>query len=175
MIYDIARRSGYPLTDDKGDEYWAVWTPDNKWVIINSSQDGKSWDLFRMAADGSGKVEKLTRSIKIGQSPYSISPDGRFLAYMESMGAQNKDIWILPLKGDSTARSFLKTKYSEFHPSFSPDGKWLAYTSDVSGRNEVYVRPYSGPGRVFLISNNSDTAPVWHPDERRLFYGREIS
>ena len=33
---------------------------------------------------------------------------------------------------------------------FSPDGRWLAYGSNVSGRFEVYVRPYpgSGPGQA---------------------------
>ena len=30
--------------------------------------------------------------------------------------------------------------------SFSPDERWAAYISDESGRYEVYVQPYPGPG-----------------------------
>jgi len=40
-----------------------------------------------------------------------------------------------------------------FHPSsFTPDGRWLAYSSNVSGRFEVYVRPYPGPGATETVS-----------------------
>jgi hypothetical protein len=36
--------------------------------------------------------------------------------------------------------------FSERDPKFSPDGRWIAYTSDESGRDEVYVQPFPGPG-----------------------------
>jgi hypothetical protein len=35
---------------------------------------------------------------------------------------------------------------NEIFPAFSPDGRWLAYQSNESGTNEVYVRPFPGPG-----------------------------
>mgnify|MGYP003341351042 CR=1 FL=1 len=43
----------------------------------------------------------------------------------------------------------------------SPDGKWLAYQSEVSGNQEVYVRPFpdSGP-RVQVSSAGSFSGPV---------------
>ena len=58
-------------------------------------------------------------------------------------------------------------------PRFSPDGRFLAYVSDVSGREEVYIRPYSGTGRETLVSADGGIEPVWSRDGRELFYRRE--
>ena len=53
---------------------------------------------------------------------------------------------------------------------FSPDGHWLAYVSDESGRDQVYVQPYPGPGGRTVISIDGGTEPMWSPDGRELFY-----
>ena len=53
---------------------------------------------------------------------------------------------------------------------FSPDGRWIAYISNESGRYEVYVRPYPGPGEKEQISNNGGTQPMWARDGRALYY-----
>jgi serine/threonine-protein kinase len=55
-------------------------------------------------------------------------------------------------------------------PTFSPDGRWLAYGSNVSGRNELYVRPYPGPGPAELVSIDGALSPVWRPDGNGLFF-----
>jgi serine/threonine-protein kinase len=52
----------------------------------------------------------------------------------------------------------------------SPDGQWLAYTSDETGRREVYVQPYPGPGGKRQISNQGGTEPMWNPNGKELFY-----
>ncbi len=53
---------------------------------------------------------------------------------------------------------------------FSPDGHFLAYVSDESGRREVYVQPYPGPGGKLTISTDGGQEPVWSADGRELFY-----
>ncbi len=55
---------------------------------------------------------------------------------------------------------------------FSPDGRWLAYVSEESGRSEVYVRPYPGPGARISISSEGGIEPVWSRDGRALYYRR---
>ena len=72
--------------------------------------------------------------------------------------------------GDRKARPFLRTQFDETAPRFSPDGHWLAYISDESGRDEVYVQPYPGPGGKWQISTEGGTEPVWSPNGRELFY-----
>ena len=60
--------------------------------------------------------------------------------------------------------------FSEGAPAFSPDGRWLAYVSNDSGRNELYIRPYPGPGEKITISIDGANEPVWTRGGRELFY-----
>ena len=53
---------------------------------------------------------------------------------------------------------------------FSPDGRWIAYQSDESGRNEIYVQPFPGPGARSQISTDGGTNPHWRGDGRELFF-----
>ena len=102
--------------------------------------------------------------------PHSWSPDGQLLAFVEVNPTTGYDIWVLRL-GDPSAGSgqvrkaqpFLRTPFNESVPRFSPDGRWLAYVSDESGRWEIYVQPYPGPGGKWQISTEGGTEPVWNP------------
>ena len=67
------------------------------------------------------------------------------------------------------AQPFLRTKFNEAAPRFSPGGRWLAYVSDASGRYEIYVQPYPGPGGKSQVSTDGGTEPVWNRNGRELF------
>ena len=73
-------------------------------------------------------------------------------------------------QGDRKPRPFLQTLSHEYQPAFSPNGRWLAYGSDESGRQEVYVRPFAGPGGKTQISTEGGVEPVWARNGRELFY-----
>ena len=53
---------------------------------------------------------------------------------------------------------------------FSPDGRWLAYVSNESGQQQVYVRPFPGPGGQQQISNDGGTWPAWSRTRSELFF-----
>ena len=74
------------------------------------------------------------------------SPDGRFLLYVEVSATTGSDLWALPMDGDREPFPFLTTSFATTSGQFSPDGRWVAYQSNESGRFEVYVRPFPGPG-----------------------------
>jgi hypothetical protein len=85
------------------------------------------------------------------------------------------DVWVLPLEpdrpgGERKPRPFAATKFIEQFAAFSPDGHWLAHTSNESGREEVYVQAYPGPGAKFQMSIEGGSRPVWSRDGRQLFY-----
>jgi hypothetical protein len=79
-------------------------------------------------------------------------------------------MWILPLEGERRPRPFLKTPFYEDSAAFSPDGQWIAYASDESGRYEVLVTAFPGPGPRRQVSTNGGDAPVFSHDGRKLFY-----
>jgi Tol biopolymer transport system component len=130
-------------------------------------------NLYWKSADGSGSAERLTTS-EYPQQPYSWSNDGKLLVFQQSSDPETGwDIWVLPIGDDGKPRSaepFLNTTADEINPALSPDGRWLAYVSDVSGRYEIYVTPFPGPGRKELISLNGGWMPAWAPSGKELFY-----
>jgi hypothetical protein len=46
----------------------------------------------------------------------------------------------------------------------------MAYQSDESGRWEVYMRPFPGPGSPTRISSAGGIHPVWRADGTELFF-----
>jgi hypothetical protein len=71
---------------------------------------------------------------------------------------------------DRKPQPFLGTPFNEGGAQFSPDGRWLAYVSDESGRPEIYVQPYPGPGGKWQVSPEGGTEPAWNRNGRELFY-----
>ena len=70
-----------------------------------------------------------------------------------------------------TPTAFLASPSEEMQPNFSPDGRWLAYQSNETGRYEVYVRAFRGPGEGWRISTGGGTFPTWSRAKRELFFG----
>ena len=166
-LYDLARDTLTRLTFQGSRDLMGAWTPDGKRIAFNSNREGPQ-NVFWQLADGSGGVERLTTSEYVN-TPNSWSPDGQLLAFIENNPTTGYDIWVLRIS-DRKAQPFLRTPFNETAPRFSPDGRWLAYTSDESGRYEVYVQPYPGPGGKWQISTEGGIEPVWDPNGRELFY-----
>jgi serine/threonine-protein kinase len=163
-LVDLVRDALTRLTFAQGDNVDPVWTPDGKRITFK----GAGNRLFWQPADGSGAAEALTSGpLSTNDIPSSWSPDGQALAFVEAMG--NQSVWILPLQ-DRKPQLFDRGQTNESAPRFSPDGHWIAYSSIESGRSEVYVRPYPGPGGKWQISTEGGAEPVWNPKGRELFY-----
>ncbi|MCG6955690.1 MAG: serine/threonine-protein kinase [Gemmatimonadetes bacterium] len=169
-VYDLEGRTQIRLTDDQQEDWWTVWSPDGASVIYMSGHGQGPFNLYRIPWDGSAPPERLTESGR-AQIPSSISSDGMLLAYSEADDANSQpDIWVMELDGDRTAHPFLATPAFETDPMFSPDGRWMAYMSNESGRWEVYVRPYPGPGAARRVSTDGGHQPLWSPDGQALYY-----
>jgi Tol biopolymer transport system component len=166
-VYDMIRHTLTRLTFE-GINNLPLWTPDGKRVTFSSTRAG-STNLFWKPADGSGAAERLTTS-EYTQIPQSWSPDGQVLGFHELHPITNWDIWVLPLEGERKPRPFLQTPFYESSPKFSPNGRWLAYSSNESGRFEVYVQAFPGPGGKWQISIEGGVEPVWARNGEELFY-----
>ncbi|HET7218360.1 MAG TPA: protein kinase [Vicinamibacterales bacterium] len=190
-IYDLERGSRTRLTSG-GLNRFPLWSADGTHITYQASR-GASASIFSRNADGSGEATALinTPGDATGLSrslagllpgtmpvftsanphlPMSWSTDGANLAFDERKPSAERDIWVLPKDGSPSP--FLVTPFDEFAPAFSPDGKWLAYVSDESGRAEVYVQPFPGPGPKWPISTEGGTDPAWSSDGRELYFRR---
>jgi Tol biopolymer transport system component len=166
-LYDLNRDTLTRFTFEGPRNSNPAWTRDGKRIAFLSAKEGPQ-NLFWQLADGSGGLERLGTS-RYTQVPVSYSPDGQLLAFHESNPTTGRDIWILRLS-DHQVEPFLQTLFQEGGAQFSPDGRWLAYASNESGRPEIYVQPYPGPGGKTQISTDGGTEPVWNRNGRELFY-----
>lgn len=173
--YDFDREVMSKITND-GTSHAPIWSPDGRRIAYRTWQGGEmtmSW----MPADRSGPPERLV-NFTAWQSAVSFSPDGKFLAFdqYDRTSSLGGDVWILPLDGDRKPQPFVKTSFPEGGAKFSPDGKWVVYSSMESGRAEVYVQAWPGPGAKIQISAEGGTDPVWRRDAKEVFYrnGREM-
>jgi Tol biopolymer transport system component len=166
-LYDLSRETSTRFTFEGNANSRPVWTPDGKRIAFFSNKDGPL-NLFWQLADGSGGLEKLATSDSLNV-PMSFSPDGQLLAFTEVNPTTGNDILVLRIS-DRNVQPFLRTPFNEADPRFSPDGRSIAYLSDESGRSEVYVQPYPGPGGKSQVSRDGGTEPVWNRNGRELFY-----
>jgi len=166
-LYDFSREAETRFTFEGSVNLNPIWTPDGKRIAFQSSKEGPP-NIYWQKADGSGGLERLTTA-QNANVPMSWSPDGQLLAFFEVHPSTQRDIWVLRMS-DRKAEPFLRTRFDESVPRFSPDGHWLAYISNESGRYEIYVQPFPGPGGKWQISTEGGTEPAWNPNGRELFY-----
>jgi eukaryotic-like serine/threonine-protein kinase len=175
-VVDLARHTKTRITF--GPQYSGnpVWWPDGKSIVFGYGTTANGDSLYRQNADGTGSKEKLLEIPGISEIPFSVSPDGRYIAYMRRDPKSNTgwDIWALPMFPDKSGEQkpfpVVATNFVEITPSFSPDGKWLAYANNETGRYEVYIQPFpSGAGR-WQVSTAGGATPKWRKDGKELFF-----
>jgi Tol biopolymer transport system component len=172
-LYEIGRAVWTRFTFDPAAERWPIWSPDGSTIVFSSNRKMRQ-DLFQRASSGAGNEELLLES-SINKAPSDWSRDGKFIAYHADDPKTRNDIWILPMNpketgGERKPIPFLQTEFSEVRASFSPDGRWISYMSDESGRMEVYIRPFPGPGGKWQVSTNGGSRPRWRRDGKELFF-----
>jgi eukaryotic-like serine/threonine-protein kinase len=172
-IYDTARGVPTRFTFDPANDVEPVWSPDGSTVYFASTRLGQS-DLFRKPANGASPETLLLRD-SATKFAESVSPDGKLLLFRRQAEKTRYDIWLLSLEqaessGKAEPRVFVQTPFYEGRAKFSPDGHWVAYESGESGRVEVYVVPFPGPGGKRQISSEGGRQPHWRKDGKELFF-----
>jgi Tol biopolymer transport system component len=157
------------FTFDPGRETSPVWSPDGSQIIFASDRGSGVLNFFKKPTNLAGKDEELYQS-NGNKVTMDWSRDGKTLSFC-SFASSKAAVWTLNLS-DRKAALFFKTPSWDIAGHFSPDGHWLTYASDVTGRPEVYVRPFPAneAGGQQMISVAGGVLPLWRRDGKELYY-----
>ena len=178
-VNDVARDAPAKLTFGPVVKTIPRWSPDGRFAFF-FTRGGRGDGIAAVRADGSGEVTQLLDQ-RPAMSGYSISPDGKTIAFAERGPDTGQDLWTFPIdltggvpRKAGEPQVLLRTPKEEASPAISPDGRWLAYVSNESGQNEAYVRPFPGGREAAsgkrLASTDGGVKPQWSPNRHDLFY-----
>jgi Tol biopolymer transport system component len=167
--YPAAGGVGTRLTFGAGLKEFATWSPDGRYIAYSCGPNGSA--ICRKPADGAGAEERLaTPEGQTGIVVVDWSPDGRYLSINGKLANPPRtEVSVIAVSGDRKATRVATGGADEYDGKFSPDGHWLAYFSYESGRPEIYVIPFPGPGGKFQISQNGGYDVQWD-DKGRLYF-----
>ncbi len=146
-----------------------AFSPDAKRLAVGTVAGTASSGVWIQPVSGSGTQEKLDTPKTFGNVS-SWSPNGRYLFLMVQNNATRADVYYIDLEGDKKLAPFIQSPANELNAVLSPNGKWLAYQSDESGRFEVYVTAFPGPGGKWQVSNGGGTSPHWAVEGKQIYY-----
>jgi len=149
-----------------GDESEFTFSPDGKSVVFAARLAGKSepwstnFDLYGVAADGSGKPANLTEANKAWDTGVVFSPDGRLAAYraMKRPGFE-ADRWQIVIRDEATKTE--RPLAADWDRSadaiaWAPDGRTIYALAQDVGQTRIFaidvksgkVTPLTGDGHV---------------------------
>jgi Tol biopolymer transport system component len=168
-ILDTERGVPRPFTFEPGADALGVFSPDGRQIVYVSDRRADVWEMFVRPVDGT------SREVNVLESAENIQTDdwtahGQFILYSMQSVKTGYDVWALPFEGPRTPVPIARTPFSELDGRFSPNGRWVAFASNETGRFEVYVQPFPGPGTKAQISIGGGQSPRWRRDGRELFY-----
>ncbi|HET9793266.1 MAG TPA: protein kinase [Thermoanaerobaculia bacterium] len=166
---DLERGTETPVVAAPETDVFPIWLPDGKSIAFSADR-GEAATLFRKDL-ATGREEKLVANAPSEefQIAQDVSPDGRSLVYMEATQHGWFDLWTYPLDGGGRPVPLLRAPFPKSEARFSPDGRYVAMITAESGRPDVYVTPYPGPGERIRVSTGGARALRWSRDGELLF------
>jgi eukaryotic-like serine/threonine-protein kinase len=115
----------------KGGACWfAAWSPDGKWIYVNSNAGG-SFHIWRQRPSEGAAAEQIT-SGPTSEEGIAIAPDGRSL--VTAVGLHQRAVWIHDANGERQ----ISLAGLASQPIFSPDGQTLFYVVENAGAFELW-------------------------------------
>ncbi|MBW3671198.1 MAG: protein kinase [Acidobacteria bacterium] len=167
-LYGLSRNTRSRLTFHPSEEAAPVWMPSGNALLFYSDRVRRP-DIFMKDLDGAGE-ERLVVGTDELEFIGDVSPDGSVIVYHRFDSSSRYDLWLTNLEGEADPRPYVVGPEAQWGARFSPDGRFIAYISGETGRDEIWVKPFPGPGRSIQISTEGGDGPVWDRERLVLYY-----
>ncbi len=163
-VYDLAGAAQSQRLTFQNHNTFPVWSADGKRIFF-LSVTSSGGHIYSIPFDGSAlQPEPVPTLSEAPEIPEEVSPDGAYLLFR-----RGEDLWLLSLH-DRKARSWFETPFNEQGGRFSPNSHWVAFSSDQTGRMEIFVRPFPGPGAPIRVSLDGGHDAAWSRAGNEIFY-----
>jgi hypothetical protein len=174
---DLVRGTSTRQTYSSGGDNFPVWSPDGR-SIVYAGDLGSTRSFLKKSVETAAAPEAILEASKVFIEPTDWSSDGSYVVFSKQDPKTNRDIWILPMRGNKPPYPFLQTKALEAAGKFSPDMHWLLYISDESGRFESYVQSFPSGGIRKQVSTKGigsfwgpiGTLDNWRRDGKEIYF-----
>ena len=171
-IWNVRNQNFARLPDFGKPMVFPAWTPDGQRIIFRTNEDdGQA--LYSIAADGSGKFQKVLAAVKGGNVfPYLFTPDkSALIATMPTPTGTRP--FAIPMGKDwvASGEPRLLRAESQFivvEAAVDPSGKWLVYTALANGQPAASFSPYPDAGSQ-QIPLGAFAQPVWSRSGKVLY------
>jgi serine/threonine protein kinase len=109
----------------------AAWSPDGKWMYLNSAASG-AFHIWRQRFPD-GAPEQIT-SGPTEEEGIAMMPDGR--SFITAVGLKKSSVWV----HDSSGERQISLEGYSYDPKFTPDGKRLCYRN-LKGASSLIADP----------------------------------
>lgn len=169
---------------------WANQSPDGRAIVFDSF--GRVWIQTVAGGKASGDPRRLTRDENLPRREYSpsVSPDGRWVAYVTWSDAEGGHVWKAPISGGAPQR-LTRAAGHYANPEWSPDGQRLVLIQgsglEFRGRQpeeeelfQIRWMPAAGGDTQFVTTVKvADTFRFhpqawWNGDGTRIYYREYI-
>ena len=170
-LIDSQRGSPSRATFDPEGAIFAVWSPDGSGVTVSLAN---GFEIRKISLQGNA-TEQLIAPDQISKYPTDWTADGQTLILTVQNPKTGQDVETLSV-ADHKLAPMIQTPAVENAGNLSPSGKLLTYSSNESGRPELYVTQFPGPGPKWQVSAQGLTGglPVhysaWSHDGKTLYY-----
>ena len=122
---------GWAVGPARGACWFAAWSPDGKWMYVNSNAGG-SFHIWRQRPSEGSTAEPIT-SGPTSEEGIAMAPDGRSL--VTAVGLHQRAVWIRDANGERQ----ISLEGLASQPMFSPDGNTLFYVVENAGAFELWA------------------------------------
>jgi Tol biopolymer transport system component len=185
-------------TERPGDVYYRVDVTTGRAEEILRGTPGRQFvpapsgnAFFSRGVDSNGNIDgvvhhdlgsgSLTKILASGTDSFSVSPDGKQVAYIQSDWERSKMRWIriVPATGGEPREVFRSScgavctgdRYNTL--AWSPDGKYLLFVLSFfgEGNSTIWRIPVAGGEAERILTMNAEVSlPFMHPDGKSIFF-----
>lgn len=171
FLYNVKNKKETLLSDVKGQNSGAAWSPDGKSIAFTMSNE-KNPNIYLMTVEDK-EPKALVQNNGLDVEP-SFSPDGKQLAFSSSKTG-NPELYVMNIETKEQKRITF-SRYYNSSPSWSPMGDMIAFAGldnpfDAKAYFDIFlITPTGSKIERLTIDSGNNEDPSWSPNGRHLVY-----